>query len=159
MGMSAFISSIRAGQRPVLMGILASVLAAVCYGAAQFLARKLVTGQAPALVVATFSLVAGMVILGVLSARGVAQDRHAPRRDFLFMTLAGLLASGGVAASFYALSLAPLVVVSPIAAANPLVSLALAHLFLHRLERVTLRIWIGAGLVVAGVALVALGAS
>lgn len=157
--MSAFISSIRAGQRPILLGIMASVLAAVCYGAAQFLARKVVTGQTPALVATTFSLVAGMVILGMLSARGVAQDRHAPKRDFLFMALAGLLASGGVAALFYALTLAPLVVVSPIAAVNPLVSLALAHLFLQRLEKVTLRIWIGAGLVVAGVVLVALGAA
>ncbi|MSQ21787.1 MAG: hypothetical protein EXR53_00545 [Dehalococcoidia bacterium] len=157
--MSAFISSISAGQRPIFLGILASVLAAVSYGVAQFLARKLVTGQAPALAVTTFSLVAGIVILGVLSVRGMAQDRHAPRRDFIFMALAGLLASGGVAASFYALSLAPLVVVSPIAAANPLVSLALAHVFLQRLGKVTLRIWIGAGLVVAGVALVALGAS
>lgn len=142
-----------------MLGILASVLAAVCYGTAQFLARKLVTGQAPALVVTTFSLVAGMVILGALSARGMAQDKHAPRRDFLFIALAGLLAAGGVAATFYALSLAPLVVISPIAAANPLVSLALAHFFLHRLERVTLRIWIGAGLVVLGIALVTLGAS
>ena len=157
--MIAFIGSIRAGQRPVFLGILATVLATVCYGVAQFLARKLVTGQAPALVVTTFSLVAGMMILGALSTRGMAQDRHAPKRDFLFIALAGLLAASGVAASFYALSLAPLVVVSPIAAANPLVSLALAHFFLHRLERVTLRIWIGAGLVVAGVVLVALGAS
>ncbi|MFH1140149.1 MAG: DMT family transporter [Chloroflexota bacterium] len=155
--MSAFITSIRAGQRPILLGILASALAATCYGAAQFLARKLVTGQAPALVVTTFSLVAGMSILGALSARGVVQDKHAPKRDFLFIALAGLLASGGVAATFYALSLAPLVVVSPIAAANPLVSLALAHFFLQQLEKVTLRIWIGAGLVVAGVVLVVLG--
>ena len=157
--MSAFITSIRAGQRPILLGILASVLAATCYGAAQFLARKLVTGEAPALVVTTFSLVAGMVILGILSARGVAQDRHAPKRDFLLMALAGLLASGGVAMSFYALSLAPLVVVSPIGAASPLVSLALAHFFLHRLEKVTLRIWIGVGLVMVGIVLVTLGAS
>ncbi len=157
--MGALISSIRAGQRPVLLGILASALATVCYGAAQFLARKLVIGQAPALVVTTFSLVAGMVILGVLSMRGVAQDIHAPKREFLYMAIAGLLASGGVAVSFYALSLAPLVVVSPIAAANPLVSLALAHFFLHRLERVTLRIWIGAGLVVLGITLVTLGAA
>ncbi|MBI4435623.1 DMT family transporter [Candidatus Uhrbacteria bacterium] len=157
--MSAFITFVRAGQQPILLGILASALAATSYGVAQFLARKLVVGQAPALVVTTFSLVAGMVILGVLSGRGMAQDRHAPRRDFLFMAIAGLLASGGVAAMFYALSMAPLVVVSPIAAVNPLVSLALAHFFLQRLEKVTLRIWIGAGLVVAGVVLVTLGAS
>lgn len=157
--MGAFISSIRAGHRPVLLGILASALAAVFFGAVQFLARKLVTGQAPALAVTTFSLVAGMVILGILSARGVAQDRHAPKRDFLVMALAGLLASGGVAMSFHALSLAPLVVVSPIGAASPLVSLALAHFFLHRLEKVTLRIWVGAGLVVVGITLVTLGAS
>ncbi|MDO8750582.1 MAG: DMT family transporter [Dehalococcoidia bacterium] len=157
--MSAFIGSIRAGQRPVLLGILATVFATVCYGVAQFLARKLVTGETPALVVTTFSLVAGLVILGVLSAHGVAQDRRAPKRDFLFIALAGLLAASGVSALFYALSLAPLVVVSPIAAVNPLVSLVLAHFFLRRLEKVTLRIWIGAGLVVAGVVLVALGAS
>ena len=157
--MSAFITSISTGQRPILLGILSSVMAATCYGTAQFLARELVTGQAPSLVVTTFALMSGLVVLGALSARGVVQDRHAPRRDFLFIALAGLLASCGVASLFYALSLAPLIVVSPIAAANPLVSLTLAHFFLHRLERVTLRIWIGAGLVVLGIVLVTLGAS
>ena len=157
--MSAFITSIKTGQKPILLGTLSVVLATTCYGTGQFLARELVTGQTPSLVVTTFSLLAGFVILGALTARGVVQDRHAPKRDFLFIALAGILASFGVASVFYALSLAPLVVVSPLVAANPLVSLALAHFFLQRLERVTLRIWIGAGLVVLGIVLVTLGAS
>jgi drug/metabolite transporter (DMT)-like permease len=50
------------------------------------------------------------------------------------------------------------VVVSPIASVNPLMAIALAHLFLKRMERITPRIIAGAVLVVAGVTAIAIGA-
>lgn len=155
--MKAFAVYRRVAQRPVVLGIIASILAAIAYGFSQFLARQLVTGQVPSLVVATFGLLTGMLVLGALSVRGLVQDRRAPRRAFLLTALAGLCASAGVALSYSALSMAPVVVVAPVTAINPLVSLGLAHLFLQRLERITARIWAGAGLVVVGVVLVTLG--
>ena len=91
--MRATMSSWRITQRPVLLGTVAAIIATMCYGSSQFLARKLVTGQAPPLVVATFSLLAGMLILASVSHRGLVRDRRAPKRAFLLIALAGFSAS------------------------------------------------------------------
>ncbi len=153
------VSSWQVAQRPVVMGMISSGLAAVCYGSSQFLARKLVTEQAPPFVVATYALLAGMVVLSVVTHRGIIKDRRAPRRAFLMMALAGLATTAGVTFNLLALSRAPVVIVAPVSSITPLVSLALAHIFLQRLERVTPRIWLGAALVMAGVATIAVGSA
>ena len=75
------------------------------------------------------------------------------------MVLSGIAASSGVAFNYSALSLAPVVVVAPVSSVSPLISLSLAYVFLKQLERITLRIWIGACLVVGGVILVTLGSA
>lgn len=157
MGVRGRVSSWRVAQRPVTMGMMSSGLAAMCYGSSQFLARKLVTEDAPPFVVATYALMAGMVILAVVTHRGIIKDRHAPRRALLMMVLAGLATTAGVTFNLLALSRAPVVIVAPVSSITPLVSLALAHIFLQRLERVTPRMWLGAALVVAGVATIAVG--
>ncbi len=147
----------RLGRKPVTLGMISAGLAAICYGSSQFLARRLVTQYAPPLVVASLATLTGMVILGTLSNKSLVKDRRAPKRTILFMVLAGFAASSGTAFSFSALRLAPVIVVSPITSINPLVALALAHLFLQRVEKVTFRIWAGAALVVSGIILVTLG--
>ncbi len=146
----------RVMARPLLVGYLSAILAAVCYGMGTYLSRKLVATEAPPMVVATYGLLAGTLILGMVSVPDIIKDIHAPRKAFVLASVAGLLATGGVAFMLYGLSLAPVVVVAPITAINPLISLALAHFFLQRLERVTLRIWIGGIMVVAGVVVVTL---
>ncbi|MBI4340263.1 MAG: DMT family transporter [Chloroflexi bacterium] len=147
----------RALKDRVTLGILASLAAAFCYGLSQFLGRKMVTEFAPPLVVATFAPLFGTAVLALVSTRAMVRDRKAPMRAYLIMAVAGLAASSGVAFSYIALSKAPLVVVAPITAVSPLVSLALAQVFLHQLERITWRIWLGAVLVVGGVILVTMG--
>ena len=72
------------------------------------------------------------------------------------MALAGVAGSMGVTMGFIALSYASVATVTPIVGTNALVSVLLAHLFLQRLERVTLRLWLGATLVVAGIALISI---
>ena len=146
-------------RRPVLLGSAAAGFAAVSYGVTHYLARILVTEQAPPLVVATFALLAGLLLLGAFSHRSLIHDRHAPKRAFLSVALAGLAASAGVALSFTALSIAPVIIVSPVVSVTPLVSLVLAHLFLKRLERITPRMWIGSVMVVVGVIFVTMGAA
>ena len=54
-------------------------------------------------------------------------------------------------------SRAPIIVVSPIISAQPVISLALAHVFLQKLERITLPLVLGTLLVVGGVVAIALG--
>ena len=152
--MSVITPSLRTTRRSVLLGSAAAGLAAVCYGFSQFLARRLVTELAPPLMVATYALLVGLLILATVSHRSLVHDRYAPRRAFLLMTLAGVSATAGATFNLFALSLAPVVIVSPVSAVNPLISLGLAHLFLQRLERITFRIWIGAAMAVTGVIII-----
>lgn len=147
----------RLSQRPVALGMIASGLAAICYGTSQYIARQLVTQYDHALVIASMALFAGLVILSSVTSQTLVKDRHAPRRAVLFMILSGFAASAGVAFSFSALRLAPVVIVAPISSVTPLISLALAHIFLRSLEKITRRTWLGALLVVAGIILVTLG--
>ena len=91
--------------------------------------------------------------MSIIMSRDLFKDRHAPKRGFLLMTLAGICGAVGAMGNFFALSYAAVTIVSPIAATSPLIILLVAHLFMQRLERVTPRIWLGAILVVSGVIL------
>ncbi|MBI4312662.1 MAG: EamA family transporter [Chloroflexi bacterium] len=155
--MSRTMSRLTRGN-PLALGILASFGAAACYGVSQFLTRQvLVNYGVPPLAAATFGLLTGMVVLAALSVRNLRQDVHAPRKAIFFIGVSGLAASAGVGFNYSALGMAPVSVVAPVAAVSPLVSLALTHFMLQRMERVTARIWLGAALVVGGVILVILG--
>jgi drug/metabolite transporter (DMT)-like permease len=55
---------------------------------------------------------------------------------------------------YFALNSAPLVVVSPVFAINPLVTLILASIFLKRLERITKRMVFGTLLVILGIVVI-----
>ena len=72
----------------------------------------------------------------------------------MWFGLSGILSASGVAFLYIAMSNAPVVVVSPVIAINPLVTLVLAHFFLQRLERITARTLLGTALVVGGVVVV-----
>ncbi len=139
------------------MGIAAALAAALCYGVSQFLTRQVLTHYGvPPLAAATIGLLTGLVALAALSVGNLKQDVHAPRKALLLIAISGIAATAGVGFNYTALSRAPVSVVAPVAAVNPLISLALAHLMLKRSERITLRMWLGAFLVVGGVALVVL---
>jgi len=147
-------------RNKVLVGTVAAMLGATCYGSSQFLVRQIVTTHdIPPLIIATYALLFGLIVLTTLSQNTIKQDRRAPMRGFIFMALAGLTASVGVGFNYSALGIAPVVIVAPVSAASPLISLALAHLFLQRLEKITFRIWMGTLLVVGGVILVTLGSA
>ena len=64
-----------------------------------------------------------------------------------------------MASLFQALSRAPVTVVSPIYAFNPVITLILAHLFLKRLEVLDFLLAAGTMISVVGVILVILGAT
>ena len=149
---------IETAHRRVLLGYLAGVGAAFCYGSLALLAKKIVTDFAPPLVATAFSLLFGAIILGILVHRHAIVDLPvAPKRAWLMVALAGVASTWGVTFWFLALDKSPVVLVAPLVGASPLVSIVLTHLFLRRLERITWRTVIGAMLVVSGVALVAIG--
>ncbi|MBI4328633.1 MAG: DMT family transporter [Chloroflexi bacterium] len=143
----------------VIEGTLLGLGAAGSYAVGQVVSKSVVSGVVQPQVATFFALLFGTLIISVFSARHLRADIHAPRSSFLFITLAGLCASSGVMGMFFALKNAPVVIISPIFALNPLVALILTSIFLQRLERVTVRMMAGGLLVVAGAALVAYGAS
>ena len=142
-------------RRSTLWGYAASLGAVVGYGAAAVMSRVLVDGHTTPLVASTYSLVFGTAMVAVLFHRGAwSALAAARRRGWLFMSLSGVASAWGVGFLFYALREAPVVIVSPISGAYPLVAIVLTHLFLQRLERVTARTVMGAVLVVAGVTVI-----
>ncbi len=134
-----------------------ALAAAAAYGATQTIARSIVTGTAPASVSATWTIFFGMIFLFFMSLNNIKTDMKAPKKAFLMMGLAGIFSSFGVFFMFSALSNAPVTVASPIGAINPLVAMALTHIFLQKLERVTIQMVAGSVLVLLGVTMVILG--
>jgi len=148
-----------AAPRQLVLGYASALGAAASYGILTIVGRKLVTDyETSPVVVTAVSMVMGSMILGAMFHRHLAADAAgAPKRAWLWVALAGISATWGVGFWYFALSRAPVVLVAPVAGTHPLVSIVATHFFLQRLERVTLRTAIGAVLVVAGVALIAIG--
>ena len=145
-------------RRKLYLGYLAALGAAACYGSVALVGAKIVRDYAPPMVGSAFSLLFGTMIVAVLFHRHVIADyKYIPRRGWIFISLAGLAATWGVSFWFLALNNAPVVLVTPVAATSPLMAMLIAHIFLQRLERVTLRTVFGALMVVGGVALIAFG--
>ncbi len=116
--------------------------------------------MAPPFVASGFALAIGGGILFALIHRGVVSSiRRQPMRYVAICCLAGLLQGIAVASLFHALSRAPVTVVTPIYASQPIIALALASVFLRQLESVDWVLALGTVMSVAGVIMVILGAT
>ena len=115
---------------------------------------------APPFVVSGFALVIGGSILFAFIHRGVINSiREAPMRYVGICCLAGLLQGIAVASLFHALSRAPVTIVTPIYASQPIIALSLAALFLRQMESLNWVLAVGTVMSVAGVIMVILGAT
>ena len=142
-------------RRRTMWGYAASLGAAVGYAAAAVASRVLVDDHLTPLVASAYSLVFGTAMVAILFHRGaVSALAAASPRGWTFMALSGVASAWGVGFLFYALREAPVALVSPISGAYPLIAIVMTHLFLQRLEKVTIRTVAGAILVVAGVAVI-----
>ena len=139
------------------VGLLCAVAGAAAYGTGHVIARHVVTRAAPAPVTATYTLFFGMLFLFVISVPHINRDFQAPRSALIMMALAGVCSSFGIFFMFSALARAPVMLASPIVATYPLIAMTFTHIFLQRLERVTLRMVLGAILVAVGITFVVLG--
>ncbi len=144
-------------RRDTIVGRAFGIGAALAYGASSVLIRQGIGGLAPPLVGAAIALLSGTLALAVMGARGVRASLAQNRKSIGFLLLSGTAAACGIMSSFFALSLAPVVVVSPLQSTNPLFALLWSYLFLGRLEKITPRLVLGTILVVGGVNLVTLG--
>jgi uncharacterized membrane protein len=143
-----------------MLGYLLAIGGAATFASRDVISRHVVSSIAPPLVTAAFALaLGGCMLLAVIYRDVVHSLRQLPGRYLVICGLAGICQGIAIASLFQALSRAPVTVVSPINASSPLITLALAHLFLRHLESLSLLLVLGTLLSVAGVVLVVLGAS
>jgi drug/metabolite transporter (DMT)-like permease len=145
-------------RKPLVLGYLCALGAAMGYGGSQVVAKQVIAETEP-LIGSAFTLLFGLMILSVLTARDVKQQQSAPKIAYIRAILAGLASAGGVTFLYLALSHAPVVNVAPVTAMNPLFSIALAQIFLRDIERLTPRILAGAILAIAGVIVISVSAA
>ena len=145
------------GAGRMAIGLLCAVVGAAAYGTGHAVARHVVTHSAPAPVAATYTLFFGMMFLFVVSVPHLSTDLKAPRWSLIMMAMAGVCSSFGIFLMYTALARAPVMLASPIVATYPLIAMTFTHLFLQRLERVTLRMVLGAAMVALGISFVVLG--
>ena len=151
--------TVKIPNRQAAIGYGAALGAAICYGTLAVLGRKIVSDIAPPMVATAFSMIFGMLIVAVVFQSQIRRDYAArpSKQAWLYVALAGVAATWGISFWFLALSVAPAVLVAPVAATHPLFSVLLALVFLRGLERVTWRTIGGTVLVIAGVILITLG--
>jgi len=143
-------------SRDAIIGRTFGIGAGLAYGLGSVLIRRGITGTTPPLVGAAIALLSGTLSLATIGARDFKASLT-KRKAVVLLLISGVAAAGGIISNFFALSLAPVVVVSPLQSTSPIFALLLSHLFLGHLERITLRLVIGSFLVVGGVILITIG--
>ena len=147
-------------DRRYLIGCLAGLTAGAATGGSTVLAKQAVSVYGSPLAVTALGMLAAMFI--VIPAVGFIAARNPAVRTFDwksmgFVGLSGLSTTVSIIAQLFAVQRADVVIVAPILATFPLWTLLLSHIFISRLEQITLRLTIGAMVTVAGVIGVVLG--
>lgn len=137
------------------LDVIYPLLASLAFAVSANLRRLgLLTGSAAlmgATVTASTSFVVGVA---VTQWRGGVRSLKWTRRGCAWFFAAGLVNSAALLSVFYGLSLGKVVIVEPLVASNPVLSLLLSAVFLRDLEAVTPRVVAGALCTVAGTLLV-----
>jgi len=144
-------------RKDISIGRIFAIAAAMAYGVSQVLTRLGVTDFAPPLVGAAISLFSGTLVLATIGGKNPERNLRQKKRAVLFLMVAGVGSGLGVVTSFLALSMAQVVIVSPLLSTSPIFTLVLSHFFLRKLEGITRRLVLGTIIVVVGVTLVAIG--
>ncbi len=141
------------------LGFLLSIAAAFSFGGREVISRYVVSDLTEPLLASCFGFLMGAFMLSLMSYPFFTRTVHLPvKRSLAICVLAGATQALANICVFYALSQAPVTVVSPIYSATPLVVLLLSHVFLQRIEAVNLSLALGTLLSVGGVAMVIVGA-
>ena len=150
------------GDRRALLGYALALGAAASYGGTNPLAKELTQSYGSPLMVTAISLLFGTLLLAPVAGRDALRDVRVAGSDpgfVIFAGLSGLAAVAAVISLYYALQRSDVVIVSPIVATNPLLTLLLAQTFISRLERITREVVYGSALVVGGVIVVVVGST
>ena len=149
-------------DRRYLVGCVLAVATGASAGAANVIAKTAIGVFDSPLLIACLGMVAGLIVLSPPVGVAAVLDRSirtVDRKSLVFVSLAGLTSVAAFAAPVFAVQQVDVVVVAPLYSTFPLWTLLLSHMFIGRLENVTLRLTVGATLAVAGVVAVSLGGS
>lgn len=144
-------------RKDIIIGRSLAILSAMAYAVGSVLTRQGVTSLTSPLAGSAVSLLAGTLILGMIVGRRLESNLRKKKASAFFFFLAGLASGSGALSTFIALSMAPVVIVSPIQNTYTLFSLLFAHLFLSRLEKISFRLVLGTIFVMGGVVLITIG--
>ena len=144
-------------RKNTIIGIALGIGAGFAYGVSAVLIRQGVHTMAPPLVGAAIAMLFGTLGMFFIGGRGVKSSLVENRKSVIILLCAGLAAVGGILSNYFALSRAPVVVVSPVQSITPLFALLWSWLFLGRLEKITPRLVLGTVLVVFGIVLIVMG--
>ena len=147
-------------DRRYLAGCLAGLTAGAATGGSTVLAKQAVSVYDSPLVISALGMLAAMFL--VLPVVGLIAARNPAIRTFQwkpmgFVAISGLSTTVSIVAQLFAVQRADVLIVAPILATFPLWTLLLSHVFIARLEQITLRLTAGAFVTVAGVIAVVLG--
>ena len=147
-------------DRRYLLGCLSGLMAGAATGASTVLAKQAVSVYHSPLAITTVGMLAATLvvvpIVGFIAMRNPAV-RTWDWKSMGFVTLSGLSTTVSIVAQIFAVQRADVVIVAPILATFPLWTLLLSHMFIARLERLTLRLTIGTVVTVVAVVAVVIG--
>jgi drug/metabolite transporter (DMT)-like permease len=131
--------------------------AALLYAVSHVLVRQGVSELATPLAGAAIGLFFGTLAFSMVNIRQLNFSLAARKWAVTVFVVAGILAAVGVALQYTALSMTPVIVVSPLTSTHPLLTLVFFRIFLRRLEPTSPRVTAGAVLVVLGVGAISVG--
>ena len=142
-----------------VLGYGLALMSAACYGAGTLSGKVLTDLFGSPFIMAAGSMFFAMLVLSPWFGRQAVAGVTRAGRGSVFMFLAGLSAACAVMSLYFAISRegSSILVLSPIVSCNPLVTLALARIFLRRTETISRELVIGTLMAVGGVALVVVG--
>ena len=147
-------------DRRYLIGYIAGLVSGAATGGSTVLAKQAVSVYNSPLTITALGMLAAMFlvvpVVSVIAARNPAV-RSFDWKSMSFVGISGLSTTVSIVAQVFAVQRADVVIVAPILATFPLWTLLLAHVFISRLEQITLRLTIGTIVTVVGVIAVVLG--
>jgi uncharacterized membrane protein len=137
------------------LDLIYPVMAALAFGVSTNLRKLgLMASNVPLMAAAVTAATAFVFSVCLLQARGGLRALKLSRSNWKWFFAAGIANTSATLAVFYALSFGDVVVVEPLVASNPVLSLILSAIFLKDLETITLRLVLGALCTVVGTILV-----
>lgn len=137
------------------MDVIYPLLGAVSFAVSSTLRKAgLDVDNIPIMAAATTATVGLLFTAALLQANGGRKIFRLPRNALGWQLTAGAFNTAAMLGVFYALSMGKLVIVEPIVAANPVLSVVFTAIFLRDLESISARVVAGAVCTVAGTLLV-----